>query len=541
MKAEQALSRGAFVMAMSVTTAIAIYLPIALFPYMRADDTFLIRSNHFQQVYDALHVVNLRFAHIVFAKLLDQGRPLFWLTVNATAYLYDQYGLESLMIVRVAGIVVLALFGYSLSRYLLDWKFSLLASICLTALTMALPGIQIVMGNGVWLILPLWWAMLAGGLLRTAMEETSLGRKRIEFVCVVALVLAGLCFYQTLAFFFAALAAVPLASGEWTDRRAYVVRFIVTTVVIMVGCTVVYYGGWVFLDKVVITGIYGNQGSGYAPGAVFGDFGKNLSLFMDRRIPQVLNLWMAPYISRPLAAIVAGGVAAIWTMVFVTDRGRLRGNALKLLLYAGLFLTTESILLMTDRYADFASRYTTSICQSFIVLVFFADTANRARELASRLIRRDHFVYSIGAFALTLACCIKAEAQMLSLIVLPSSLETRFVATKISDYLKSHDRLDEVWVLGRTTPLFAEGMLGEVAHPEKFGEYTFGNLNSHGYMQYLARNLVREISGQEPTRVLTKVSGTESDFIYPGRILSADSADHRLVIDTSELAVYWRP
>lgn len=526
---------------MSIATAIVIYLPIALYPYLRADDTFLVRSNHFLQVYEALHEVNGRFVHIVFAKLLDQGQPLFWLSINGTAYLWGRFGLGSLMIVRGVGIVVLALFSYQLSRCFLRWKFSPVASACLSALTIALPGFQILMGNGVWLILPLWWAALAGTAMRRAFDEGDRRKRLIALARIYALILAGFFFYQSMPFFFAALAAIPMASTEWRDRPAYVKRYVMTTLAIMVSSTVIYYGLWRLLDWLVVTGIYTHEGSGYAPTAIFHELGDSLWYYADLRIPQVLNLWVAPYLSRTLAKAVAGFIVAVWLAELAVNRPRRRETVVKLALYAALFVSAESILLVTDHYNQFSARYINSICPSFIFVLFMTDTLNCVREFLRRLVRRDHQAYTWAALAVTLVCCVKAEKQTLSLIVLPSSLETRFVATRVLDYLKTHGRVVEIELIGSDTPLLSETRFEDKNHPEKFSEYTYRMFDSLGYLQFLGRNMVLELSGNEPDRVITRVGDTEADFIYPGRVLAPDSAEHRLVVDTRTLTLDWHP
>jgi len=527
--------------AVSLAAAALMYSTVAWFPYLRGDDTFLIRTNWFTLTYDAVHNTGPRFWHIIIAKLLDQGRVLFWLCVNGSAYLYDVYGLKSLTYVRGAGVGVLGIVGYAFARHLLAWNFAPVTAVCLMVLTLALPGLQIITGNRVWLVPGLALAMTAAHLMMRTTAAMSRGRRVGAYAAITALLVASLSGDQSLAFVFVAVTAAALASSEWEQRPAMITRYVVGSVALMGVATLVYVGLWVLGVKYVIAGVYSVDGDGYSPQMLFHELPSNLGLFWERRVPQVLNLWHAPYISRELAAWVAGAVLLVWAADAVVHRHRWRVSVLKVSLYATLFAMAESCMIVADKYNYFASKYTTSVAQSIVMIFVLVDTARRARGLMSRFVRADHGVYRAALLALTIACAVKAQTQTWALIVMPSSLETRFVGAHIAAFMKTHHRIDEIELIGRSAPLMSESMLSAAVHPEQFGEFTSGTMHSFGSMTFLARNVMLDMTGVEPTRVLARIGAEKNDFIYPGRTVKPDSGDYHVVIDTNQLEIFWRP
>ncbi|MDP1571583.1 MAG: hypothetical protein Q8L86_16435 [Vicinamibacterales bacterium] len=526
-------------LALSLAPAALMYSSVAQFPYLRADDTFIIRTNWFSQTYDALQEVNLWFVHIIVAKLLDMGRPLFWLSVNATAYLFEEYGLQSFAYIRGIGVGLLGVVGYLLLRHLQAWGYRTVTATCLMALILALPGFQIIIGNGVWLMPGVLLAMAAAGLMmRVDARER---RRSAGYAGVMLLLIASLAVYQAVAFLFVAVTAAALASPAWEERRDDVVRYVLRALVLMTVATLVYYALWRLGVRYIVPGVYSIEGSGYAPGMVLNDLVANVQLFVERRIPQVLNLWYAPHISRPLAQWVGAGLVLAWAALLATGGERRRDMALKLLLYATLFAASESCMVVADYYRFFASKFTTSVAQSVVFVFFLVDTARQLRQLIGARVRVPPVGYQAALLALTLVCCVKAQTQTWSLIVMPSSLETRFVGTHVLEYMQRRGRIDEVEIIGETRPILVEGSVVDAVHPESVGEFMFRNFGSIDYTTMLVRNVMLDITGAEPTRVIARIGKGDSDFIYPGRSLAPDSSKYRLVIDIKQMSVHWRP
>jgi hypothetical protein len=292
--------------------------------------------------------------------------------------------------------------------------------------------------------------------------------------------------------------------------------------------------------------VYPTPASGYSPGQVFHALPRNIGLFFDRRLPEILNLWRGPFISLTFAWGVGALVCGVWAADLAFGSRDWKNSLLKLGLWMTAFLMTESVMLVTDHYVGFASKYTTSIAQSMVFVFLLADTARIARSLLSRSplapfgFSATSPVYGASLLAFTIICAVNAHQQVATLIVLPATLETRFVGTRIADFVRVHHRVDEIEMIARPKPVLSESLLGGPL-PWQWGEYIFQNLSSAGYMHYIARDVARDILHAEPSRVLTTVGDAKTDFTFPGRTLAADSAAYRVVIDTRELELFWRP
>ncbi|MBZ0139186.1 MAG: hypothetical protein K8H87_05340, partial [Pseudorhodoplanes sp.] len=457
-----------------LAVTLAVYSATFLFTYARADDTFLIRT----------------YRHFLYFDLI-QGRPLMWYAVDITGWLYQKIGISALNVMRIFGCLVLPLWGLGVFSFVRLFERRPVA-VAAAAICLTLPGVSIVVGNGVWilpaLICATWGALL---LVRGVNLPAAPGIDRRQTAAGLLLIFLSLAYYQAFSLVALSMLAVLVLYATRLDRQ-FLLR-IALTATLLFAAMLVYYVLWFALAFAYHAG----ASDGYLPWSVLASVTQNIGAFFNERLARLSLLWFV-FLDDGRIALV---LAAIAILVVDGLNGRMMVGFARILVLFALLGASDAFLFVTNGRVYL--RYTTAIAPSLIILALYWHAIRSVGALASRAVssaRPSHptghtWRNSLSALCVV-ACCIALGAYTtVRYIVLPSWLEWRYTLNAVSKNSRIHGPPREIHI--RIRPLH------EAFLESPPWEYHFFNSSFHGYAWYLTRLALLETGHDE--RVAMKV------------------------------------
>ena len=269
---------------------LAVHLPSLLFPYYFVDDVWLYRrpGPGFPNVYDLV--------------VIQQGRPVFAVLILATQELRARLGIDAVLIVRSCAVVFVALFAYSVYRFLRLWQTALMA-LCCAILLITLPSFQMYVSAA-----PLFAPSLAycGFVVYVFGQFVVREKNTRRHWAGLLLSTAGLIFvwgtYQAIPLLVIGM-LTPLLLSTWWESNPRWER--VGAFLAGVGVSLIlYYAVW----RIANIGIPSDLR--YSPRIADFHLIGNLALFRTFRVPQIFSFWDTrqnppPYIYACIALIAA--------------------------------------------------------------------------------------------------------------------------------------------------------------------------------------------------------------------------------------------
>ena len=266
-----------------------IYVSTIVFPYLLADDLWLIRNSP--------NSPSLLFIAI------GQGRPFFSLIVLLTRIITgntDQTHLLffAISILRIIAIFCISIFGIIMFKWLKKWGWSSLTAIICVALFVSLPSMQLYVANGQWVALGMLSAGLSIYFLDRYFLATSQNQRRVVFIFILMSLLFSWGTYQITPFFMLALLLAPLLNITkkmiWPLSSFNSLSSQLQMVMIGFSCffisMVLYVGIWFFVKHFFPDFENGDKRYGLTLSNLRTNFISILHYFFTMRLPQMLNL-----------------------------------------------------------------------------------------------------------------------------------------------------------------------------------------------------------------------------------------------------------
>lgn len=309
-------------------TLLAAYFPTIRYPYVLADEGWILTESGPFWGYGF-------------------GRPLFSVLSWPFTKLFGWYGLDAIYLMRLSSIVGLAAFGTVMALWFQLWGTELRPACLMSIVLLTLPPYQIIVAGGTQLATALFFSASATYWFFKRFDS-GLGT-----YCVSgALLLLSLLIYQQQMLVSFAMLVVPLLASRHLGRP------FCCHVGFLVCISLGYFGAWKLLVVLFQTGYTDLR---YGPTAVrLPDF-DDLRVFLDCRLPQVLNLWSVEQPQyRHLAKAVMLGTAAAFGIGMV----RSRTSVWCILVFPALVVLSDGFRIMADAYPS----YITATALSLVLL-----------------------------------------------------------------------------------------------------------------------------------------------------------------------------
>ena len=239
-----------------------------LHPYLFLDETWYVRPWHY-------------------AGWGSLGRPLLDYVMLATEYCYLAFGLDSIYLYRIVGILLLFFIGAATFAWLVRFRFRPFDAAVFAAGLISLPAFQVLSATSVQLGAAIVAAFVAAFAIRPLLEkQLSAPEMAIRIAVSVAAGFAALCIYQASLLLLFALLLLPMLQIEkWEIRKMVALVVAYGGIAVVVG---IYYGAWIVLYKTAP----GGMNAKYSPHAVsaFAILGA-FKPFIITRFVQTANLW----------------------------------------------------------------------------------------------------------------------------------------------------------------------------------------------------------------------------------------------------------
>lgn len=364
-----------------------VYSPVFMYPYLLADETWLIGSSKF---------------HLYLGMCSQFGRYLFFPVNGIFNGLFHFIGLDAVYVVRAFAIVWFALSGFVLVRWFRLWGQGVPTAYALTMCILTLPSYQIIVANGTQLA-PAIFFTIYGTYCFFAPGGNAGWRKTV--FCSGCL-LVSLLIYQQQVLLAIAMLAVPLLAGRTYRDWLPVMRFggLVTAL------SASYYIVWKF--ALYPLAVHDKINERYGPNGIHLPGKAALVEFATERLVQVANLWN---VHPPQVSLITYGMAALILTALLTGPARM--VLLRCVLFVLLVVGADFFRLAAGAYPS----YITSTGLTF--LVFFCAYAG-----FQRLLKR---ISPYAAIALACYGCFMAFATTRQEIALPNNFHMQQIRTAV--------------------------------------------------------------------------------------------------------------
>lgn len=365
----------------------AVYSTTLIYPYLLADETWIVRPT------------TPTWGFIM-------GRPLFsimsWIVAKISVAWDFNLGIY---ILRLSGILGLALAGRYLMLWLECWGHRHIAAFALALAAMTLPAYQMIVDDG---------TQLATAIFLT-IAATYYGYRHRQswtaFVASAVLLCLSMLIYQQQILIVFALLTVPLLAGRSDfDARRFVVVFSAWVAVI----SITYFASWKIFYRFYWPGHVDKR---YGPDAVGLPSLGTLHEFFTIRAGQVGDLWD---VDQPSLGPVIIFVLILMALKLVTDvRTSRQDAAINYMMIAFLFVASDGFRLVAGAYPS----YVTATALSFLVFYW----AYRGLIVC---FRKESA--AAGAVAV-MGCCVAAYTTRFD-IALPNWRESCAISQAIVDH-----------------------------------------------------------------------------------------------------------
>jgi len=485
---------------LGLTYASTIFLPYAL-----NDENWIIRASNWWARLD-----------------VRQGRPLFSIVIFLTSKLRDGVGAMVIPLLRAGAIVGIAIAMTMIARWMERWHCSRASSVLVVLTVASLPPYQVYVADATWIVLPFLAAITATITLSSAYDRMGEPDSKLRsYGAAAGLMFFSLAFYQPAVLISVGLQIVPVLTVDVRDStsvraRVKFVAFVIAFVAIV---TLVYYLTWLYLWRLLES----TTGAAYySPFAVNRHPFKRLVYFFSDRLLQVLNLWYVdalrptPYAAVMASAILVGGAADfLRTRGNSAGRGSARNWLLKYGCVVAILIASDAIPLMA---AAPIPSYVTAPALAFVVTFWALQSVFRLSPDGLGIIREPTiYLLGVGVFGLFMA-----EYTTLTYFSVPVSLEYGLIKGEVVEFLKTHQAVHHVHVVGRKTPLLNHGL----------HEFGWSNATFDVYARDMVKNVLDDVG--VPADIDVTASGTLATALAPAQVPQPEEA---LVIDLSRIHV----
>ncbi|MCH9672810.1 MAG: glucosyltransferase domain-containing protein [Gammaproteobacteria bacterium] len=315
-----------------------VYSPTLIYPYLLADETWLVRPN-------------------AWGWTLPMGRPGFSVFAFLAQLIHSTLGFEAVIYaMRISAIVALGWSGWLMCLWFERWGHSRLVSWSIAVSMLTLPAFQIVVADGTQLA----YSMLATVLSIRAFDRGFEARNWKSLLWSAFLLYGALTIYQQQALVFFALLAVPLLMHS---RELSTYKYVVSSGVFVVAVSVIYFVSWRAMYRLVWPDRLDTR---YGPDAVGLPGLEVLDAFVTNRLVQVANLWD---VSHPdfgwITAVIAILVLVCAAMIIRQSTWR---APLAIGLLVGLLVATDAFRLVAGAYPSYVTATALSMCVFYLAV-----------------------------------------------------------------------------------------------------------------------------------------------------------------------------
>ncbi|HWW83985.1 MAG TPA: hypothetical protein VNZ26_10310 [Vicinamibacterales bacterium] len=449
-----------------------------------------------------------------------QGRPLFSLAIYLTSRLHDLFGFHVIALLRAGGIVGLAFAMAFLSVWLQRWGASKIHALITCLAVATLPPFQIYIANATWVVIPFTVTIVATLLLSHGYHDAGTARRRgLCYLGSGMLILGSLAFYQPailigLAMFIVPTLAMPVRE---TGETRKVARFVAFGAAFFAVVTLLYYVAWFLLWRWLERQ---SAGGYYSPTFVNIDPVGRLHYFFRDRLIQATNLWYVDSLKASvwsyltISLIGIGAIADLIEASKGSDVGEHLANLLTKYICAFAFVVlSDAIPLLAG--APIPS-YVTAPALFFAVAIWASHGVYASvggREPAMRLV-------GAGLAAFAAVGLFMAQYTIVTYFAVPQFLEYALIQGEARAYLKSHQSIQHVHVVGRKDSLLNHGL----------HEFGWSNSTFDVYVRDMVKNVLDEVG--VPSEVEVTASDTLVSALPKTSVPPPGSA---LIIDLSRI------
>jgi hypothetical protein len=410
----------------------------------------------------------------------------------ATRRLAGWLGPDAMGTVRLAAILLLALYGFLafrvLDRHLGDPRAAFAAVVAL----LTLPAFQLYVAAAPWLTVALLLSTLAFLVARRALEGGTASRRArlIALLAAVAGLGLSLGVYQAVAQVYVAFVLLAYLFEPRPADKATVVRY-AGYAGLWAASLLAYWILWGLVFRYFFPTLIENR---YSPGNLASNPIEKLTSFFGPRLAQVFNLWDVAS-GGNARSIVWYGVAALLIAGFTADaRRRLRERGFAGLAEIGFRAAAVLLAWIASDTAVLASRTTINTYTTAAALsqaVFFTLLWAIVAILAVIPGRMPRGLAGISFLAATIGG-IAAQSSVLRYFTTPLAREAVLVRAEILAATEEGQAPDPIIVR----------VVDKAATERAYAEYGWNNLNHEFYVDWFVRNQLWQLGLDQQVTII---------------------------------------
>jgi hypothetical protein len=420
-----------------------------------------------------------------------QGRPVFSVLLLGTRWLASWLGPDAMGTVRLAAILLLAVYGVLTCRILDRHLRAPLAAFGSTVALLTLPAFQVYAAAGPWLTVALVTSTIAFMMARRALDDMTAPRRTRLSAAIVAMAALGLSLgvYQAVAQIYVAFVLLAFLFEPRPAEKITLARY-AGYAAIWAASLVAYWALWTLVYDFFFPALVENR---YSPGNVANPLDK-LAPFFVTRLTQVLNLWDVTAGGDARSLVWYGAVSLLLAGLGADALGRARERGLPGLAEAALRIAAVLAAWIASDAAVLASRATINTYTTVAALsqaVFFTLLWALAALLAAVPGEARPRLRWI-AFAAAGAGAILAQSSALRYFTAPLSREARLVRAAIVAAAPG----------GQTPDPIIVRIVDKATQERAYGEYSWNNLNHEFYVNWFVRNQLWQLGLDQRVEII---------------------------------------